>query len=282
MWGMMAQLSRTQQAALAGVLLLALVGVLALRLHSKAPSEPTSTPGAPTGAQSSSSSASAHNPASPTPVYHGAAPGVEGLTRDIAKAHGAVATSQQNAADLQRRSAQASGEAPHASGGATAAGRGQAAANTTRTAAGARPAGKAATGVSTQGAARSAGANRGRNAGSSRPASPNRAPQQVQVERELAHGQTVMLVFWYPKSSVDAAVRSQALALAHGSHGKLAVHVARPDQVGLFGPVTEVAHVYQTPTILIVNKHGLVSTLTGLTDEFSLKQAVREAERADR
>jgi hypothetical protein len=269
MWGVMAQLSRTQQAALAGVLLLALVAVLALRLHGKAPSEPTSTtPSAPAGAHSSRSSASAHNPASPTPVYHGAAPGVEGLTRDIAKAHGAVATSQQNAAELQRRSAQASGEAPHASGGTTAAQ--------------AKPAGKAATGVGTQGAARSAGAHRGQGAGSGRPVSTNRAPQQVQVERELAHGQTVMLVFWYPRSSVDVSVRSQALALAHGSRGKLAVHVARPDQVGLFGPVTEVAHVYQTPTVLIVNKHGLVSTLTGLTDEFSLKQAVREAERVNR
>ena len=34
---------------------------------------------------------------------------------------------------------------------------------------------------------------------------------------------------------------------------------------------------YQTPTILIVNRHGVVSTLTGLTDVFALEQAVREA-----
>jgi hypothetical protein len=33
-----------------------------------------------------------------------------------------------------------------------------------------------------------------------------------------------------------------------------------------------VVHVYQTPTILIVNRRGVVSTLTGLTDTFALKQ----------
>jgi hypothetical protein len=31
---------------------------------------------------------------------------------------------------------------------------------------------------------------------------------------------------------------------------------------------------------LIVNRHGVVSTLTGLTDRFALKQAVREARAA--
>jgi hypothetical protein len=45
----------------------------------------------------------------------------------------------------------------------------------------------------------------------------------------------------------------------------------------MFGKITEVVRVYQTPTILIVNRHGVVSTLTGLTDVFALEQAVREA-----
>jgi hypothetical protein len=58
------------------------------------------------------------------------------------------------------------------------------------------------------------------------------------------------------------------------------VHAALAHQVGMFGTITEVAHVYQTPTILIVNRHGLVSTLTGLTDVFALQQAVREARSA--
>jgi hypothetical protein len=107
-----------------------------------------------------------------------------------------------------------------------------------------------------------------------------RPVEQVAVEHELAQGKTVMLVFWNPKSSVDREVQSQAGALAGGSKGTVTMHAALASQVGLFGSITEVAHVYQTPTILIVNRHGVVSTITGLTDVFALEQAVREAQRA--
>lgn len=102
------------------------------------------------------------------------------------------------------------------------------------------------------------------------------------MEGDLRHGKTVMVLFWDPKSSVDDAVRSQVLSLGAKSNGKLAVHVALADQVGLFGPVTEVAQVYQTPTILIVGRHGLITTLTGLVDKFFLQQAVREAQSVNR
>lgn len=117
---------------------------------------------------------------------------------------------------------------------------------------------------------------------SSSASSSGRPPQQLEVEHQLAHGKTVLLLFWDPKSSVDNTVRSQVLGLGKGSKGKVAVHTALADQVGLFGTVTEVAHVYQTPTILIVGRHGLITTLTGLLDRFSLEQAVREAEQANR
>ena len=60
------------------------------------------------------------------------------------------------------------------------------------------------------------------------------------------------------------------------------MHAALAHQVGTFGKITEVVHVYQTPTILIVNRRGVVSTLTGLTDVFALQQAVREARSAGR
>lgn len=92
----------------------------------------------------------------------------------------------------------------------------------------------------------------------------------------------MLLVFWQPKSTVDQTVRQQALAVGAHSKGHVVVHVALARQVGLFGPVTEVTHVYQTPTVLIVGRGGLVSELTGLQDEFSLRQSVREAEHATR
>jgi hypothetical protein len=90
-----------------------------------------------------------------------------------------------------------------------------------------------------------------------------------------------MLVFWNPRSSVDREVLAQTDALAGGSKGTVTVHTALPSQVSRYGKITEVVHVYQTPTILIVNRRGVVSTLTGLTDVFALQQAVREARLAN-
>jgi hypothetical protein len=251
-----AQLSRPYQIALGAVAVLGLVWMMALRGHAPnsgqpAPSTPTSQPAAKAVAQAS--------PGTPTPVYHGAAPGVEGLTKAIAKAHGAVATSQQNARRLQGKSAEASNEARTSS-------------------AGAHVAAKAAPGASAQ-AARVVPARRHAPA----PAKAKRGlpPAQAVVEGELAKGKTVMLVFWDSQASVDSEVHAQARTLAAESKGMVTLHGARASQVGTFGSITEVVHVYETPTILIVNRHGVVSTLTGLTDVFALKQAVREARAAD-
>ena len=84
----MAQLSRPYQIILGVVVVFGLIWAVALRSHSSNPNEPT--PSAPTAATHSAATNgnSAGNPAAPTPIYHGAAPGVEGLTRAIAKAHG--------------------------------------------------------------------------------------------------------------------------------------------------------------------------------------------------
>lgn len=255
----MAQLSRPFQIALAAVAVLGLVWVVAL--HGHAPGQHESTGTAPTPAPSAKAQEKAA--AAPTKIYKGAAPGVEGLTRAIAKAHGAVALSQQNAHELQRRSREASREPSTSSSIAShGAARQSAAANHARQAA-ARvrraPAHKAVSGERT--------ADR-------RPAA------QVAVEHEVARGKTVLLLFWDSKSSVDREVHSETQAMVASSKGKLALHSAAPRQVGEFGSLTEVAQVYQTPTILIVNRRGVVSTLTGLTDTFSLRQLVHEAQRA--
>jgi len=277
----MSQLSRPYQIGLGVVALLALVWVVALRGHSSSPTEaapPAPSPRAAaahssgsstsssggsssTGGSSPSSSAAAQARAAgtPTPIYHGAAPGVEGLTRDIAKAHEAVGTSQREAQRIEHASAQAPSGASAGGGGSSAGSQ----------AAHASPTGAPARTVSTARATKPRGS-----AAAGRPA------QQVAVERALARHRTVVIVFWNPKSAVDAKVRDEAAGLAKSSRGGVVVYDAKPNQVGLFGPVTEVSHVYQTPTILIVNGRGLVSTLTGLTDKFALQQAVREAQHA--
>lgn len=256
-----AQLSRPYQIALGAVAVLGLVWMMALRGHAANPSEPAPSAPAP---QAPAKTVAQANPGAPTPVYHGAAPGVEGLTKAIAKAHGAVATSQRNAQQLQSKSREASNE-PQARG------------------AGVHVAAKAAPSAAAQ-AARAAALTREaaarRHAAAAAKAKSGLPPAQVVVEGELAKGKTVMLVFWDPKASVDREVQAQAKAFAAGSKGTVTIHGARANQVGTFGSITEVVHVYETPTILIVNRHGVVSTLTGLTDVFALKQAVREARAA--
>lgn len=260
--------------------MLALVWVVALRGHSGSPSEPapSSSPSTPASSRASSPSSSP-SPGAPSRTYHGPAPGVEGLTRDIAKAHGAVATSEKNAQQLGRASAQASGEpAPSASGQSG----GGAAPKPSRSSRSEARKTVSHTRSHSPAVAKRAHARGKANSTSSSASANGRAPQQLEVEHQLAHGKTVLLLFWEPKSSVDNVVRSQVLDLGKRSKGKLAVHTALADQVGLFGAVTEVAHVYQTPTVLIIGRHGLITTLTGLVDAFSLEQAVREAEQANR
>jgi hypothetical protein len=189
---------------------------------------------------------------------------VEGLTKAIAKAHGAVATSQQNAQQLQSKSHEASNEPQASSTGV------HVVVKVTPSA--------AAQAARAHALAREAAARR--HAAVVAKAKSGLPPAQVVVEGELAKGKTVMLVFWDPKASVDSKVQAEARALVRGSKGTVTMHGARANQVGTFGSITEVVHVYQTPTILIVNRHGVVSTLTGLTDVFALKQAVREARAA--
>jgi hypothetical protein len=250
----MTQLSRPYQIALVALGLLAAVWFFALRGNS-----------ASTGSSGSSASAPAASsppakPAAPSPVYHGSAPGVEGLTRAIAKARHAVAESQTKAKQLQEKSAQASSPAGAAAGTSTT----------------------GAQATSSVGSKDSATTHKtaSKGAGPSKATKTGALPSmQGPVERELKQGRVVAILFWRPAAFVDEAVRRELQAVGHTLGGKIAVHVAGAKQVGSFGSFTRVVQVYQTPTILIVNKRGQASALTGLTDAFSIEQAIREAQR---
>jgi hypothetical protein len=248
----MTQLSRPYQIALVAMGLIAAVWFFALRGNSASTGSSGSSAAAP------SASSPAAKPAAPSPVYHGSAPGVEGLTRAIAKARHTVVESQKNAKQLQEKSAQASGSAGAGAGtsttGAQATSSVNSKASATKTA--------------------SAGAGPSKASGSKIGALPS---MQAPVERELKQGKVVAILFWNPAAFVDAAVRRELHAVGHALGGKIAVHDARAKQVGSFGSFTRAVQVYQTPTILIVNKRGQASALTGLTDAFSIQQAIREA-----
>jgi cytoskeletal protein RodZ len=250
----MTHISRPFQIALVAMGLLGVVWFFTLRGNSTSTggsgsSASSSQAPAQTGKPTSGSAAGANGAAAPTPVYHGAAPGVEGLTRAIAKAHEAVAASQQNARQVEEKSAPQASSSPST--------------HVVKTHA-ATPGKSAPTGP---GAAK----------GGSTTGAP---PMQQAVEAELKRGKIVAILFWKPKASVDESVQRELRVVAHVLGGKIAVHEARANQAGSFGTITRAVQVYETPTILLVNKQGHTTTLTGLTDVFSLEQAIGEARHA--
>lgn len=260
----MAQLSRPYQLGLLGIVILAAAWLVLLQGHSSStPSSASSapvpsvqtvtvTPGAP----------AKHAPAPGSKIYHGPAPGIGGLSSAVAKAQGAVSTSQQNAKALEEKSAAASNEssASHASSPA-------AAATGTATKAVAKPT------VSATSAPAST-----KTAKPSKPAAPgagtrsNVAVNQHAVEAQLAQGKIALILFWEPKGAEDLSVRRALQRL----HGNLAVNIALAGQVASFGTITRGIQVYGTPTLLIVDKQGKTITLTGLQDAFAIQQAISE------
>jgi hypothetical protein len=280
----MTKISRPIQIALVAVVLLAAVYFVALRKHgssseseSSAPAPAASTASASSAGTSASSSSaaspSAGSTGSGTSTYKGSAPGVDGLTRAIQKARGAVSESEQNAKALQQKATAASGSAEKL--GSSAAG--------TAAPAAAATGGTAALkhSAATTHAASSADAVKAK---SKTPASKTQTTKnasdvpvmQARVESELEHGKIAALLFWNPSGTVDNTVRRELQATARKLHGELAISIARTSEVGSFGTFTRTVQVYGTPTILLINPAGKTASVTGLTDVFSLEQAIRE------
>jgi hypothetical protein len=271
----MTQISRPFQIALLALVVLAGVWFFALQGHStsssSSPSASAPTPSSPS-ADSEEKAAGAQ-----TPIYKGAAPGVEGLSRAIANAHKAVATSQQNAQQLQEKSAQAG-----TVNGTSAPGQSTPAVAPASTPTATVIVHKVKVPPVNRHAAATHGATvvKVASPGAKAPgvkAAANAAPKmQVIVENELKQGKLVAVLFWNPKATVDMAVHTELQTVGRSLGGKIAIHSAQADQVGSFGAITHSIQIYQTPTILLVDKNGQATTLTGLTDTFSLNQAIEE------
>jgi hypothetical protein len=266
----MTQLSRPYQIALLALGLFAAVWFLALRGHSTSTSGSGSSTSVPRAAPSSATtpavslSSSTPPPAksAPSSVYHGSAPGVEGLTRAIAKARGAVAESERNARQLKERSAQASSSTP--------AGTVAPSGSSVHAAPSVSPTRSATTQAKVSGGSQTSVPHVSRVGIGSSPG------MQATVERELKQGRVVTILFWNPNASVDVAVHRELHAVGAALGARVSVHDARANQVASFGTFTRAVRVYQTPTILIVDKRGKVTALTGLNDAFSIGQAIEE------
>jgi hypothetical protein len=277
----MAQVSRPFQIALAAFVLFA--GVWFIALHkpgssSNSPSSPAAPAASSAPATPKVSANGAGSDGASTPVYHGAAPGVEGLTRAIDRAHGAVATSEQNAQQLGQDSAKASESTPaEASGAATASGAAPSASTTVVH----HSAGGSTTTVRHSVTHASTKTTVTVHKTVKSPTKPSAealtAVTAAVLKAEIASGRTVLLLFWNPKSSDDVAVFKEALRVVAHSKGKLVLDVARPEQVSLYGSVTRGVQIYQTPTLLLFDKKALAVTLTGLVDKYAIEQGIAEA-----
>jgi hypothetical protein len=120
------------------------------------------------------------------------------------------------------------------------------------------------------------------------------------VERALHEGKVAVILFWNRKGADDVATRTELRVLEAVHHlirpvagvpkvrralqrsglelqRKFAAFEANAKRVAEFGSITRGVQVSQTPTLLVVNRHGKVTTLTGFTDAYSLEQAIDEA-----
>ncbi len=294
----MAQLSRPFQIALAAVVLFAVVWFVALQGHS---SSSSSTPVASTPAPTAAAKAKA-----PAGTTH-----IEGMTRAVTHAREAVAASQQTA----DKSAAASAEAPPQ--GTTVTTSSTTVTHATRAGAPGSSAvktTKSTTVIHSKHAAVPAPTVTKSSATVTRPThgapsgtatvtktTVHAAPaQQAAVEQELKRGEVALVLFWNKNGADDVAVHEElqnllaahhevavhpnkaqvrALRLATGLEleKKIAVHYATAAQVTSFGSFTKTVQVYGTPTILIINRHGAVTTMNGLTDAFAIEQTIDEA-----
>jgi hypothetical protein len=290
--GGMAQLSRPFQIALAGVLVLAGVSFFVLYGRSSSTSGSGSTPVAtagtpaaakPTSVSSASTVAKAKAAAKSGHIYHGPVPGLEGLTRDIARAHGAVKAIGASPSSASSSSS-SSASAPATTSSSASTKQSTSSATAHHSASTSVP---AATTVKHQPIKAQSGAGR----------TPAR---QVLVERALNEGKIAVILFWNPKGADDAIVdyelrlleavhhlirplahtpqlRRQLAASGLELEKRFAAFASPASQVATYGSITRGVQVYQTPTLLIVNKRGQTTVLTGLQDALSIEQAIDEA-----
>ncbi len=93
----MAQLSRPYQIVLLLVAVLALAWFAVLRTHASPSGGSSSSPTSSSVSSTPKAGETQHNEGKPSAVYHGAAPGLQGLSKDINRAHEAVRVSEAQA-----------------------------------------------------------------------------------------------------------------------------------------------------------------------------------------
>lgn len=184
------------------------------------------------------------------------APGVKGLTKSIAKAKGAVKTSQDNAAKVDAADA--------ATGGAAASGA------------------SGASGASSSGS--QSGSASGSSSSTASPqvravsakASAATAKKVAAVDRGLHQRKVVALLFYNPRSSDDKMVRQEFSRLS--TRGGRVVLVASPlAALSSFGEVTQRVQVTEASSLIVFDHKGKASSIVGFTTDAEMSQRISDA-----
>jgi hypothetical protein len=304
----MAQVSRPFQIALAVVVLFAAVWFVALQGHS---SSSSSTPVASTPVSTSAPATAAKAPAGTTHI-EGMTRAVTHAHEAVAASQRAADKSAGASAEAPSQGASATASSTtvvtkHSAGGAstTVATKHGATGASTAVVTKHSAAGTSTTVVTKHGAAGASTTVVAKHVTTPTPAPHKVVPgaipaQQAAVESELKRGEVAVVLFWNKQGADDVAVHEELQILLAAHHEvavhpnkaqvrklrlatglelekKIAVHYATAAQVTSFGSFTKTIQVYGTPTILIVNKHGAVTTINGLTDAFAIEQTIDEA-----
>jgi hypothetical protein len=107
-------------------------------------------------------------------------------------------------------------------------------------------------------------------------AQPAKAPSIKTVVNAIAAHKVVALLFYNPSASDDQAVK-QELATISTDHGKVARFSIPVSDLSQFQPVTSKVPVASTPTLLVIDKQGATTTLTGFVDQLAISQTVSDA-----
>jgi hypothetical protein len=99
--------------------------------------------------------------------------------------------------------------------------------------------------------------------------------QVAELERAIAQHKVVGLLFYNPKASDDAAVKTElAKAAAKPGVVKMAVPVTA---VSSFPMITNTVPVSGTPTLVLIDRDGSASTIGGFADRFEIAQRLNDA-----
>ncbi len=98
----------------------------------------------------------------------------------------------------------------------------------------------------------------------------------AQVERALARGKIVVLLFWNPAAADDIATRGALRGLDRRG-GKVVVRVIPIANVASYTSVTRGVKIAGSPTTVIIGRKGATRVIAGLTEPRELSQAVGDA-----